>query len=126
MTFPRPLRILVVDDHPDSGESFAELLRLMGHDARVAHSGAAALRTAAGFEPDVALLDLGLPDGDGFGLAGKLVSALTRRPVLVAVTGYSHLETRAREAGFDHYMLKPVAPAVLTDFLSRIPGTEGP
>ncbi|MBN9522025.1 response regulator [bacterium] len=125
MTTSRPLRVLVVDDHPDGGESCAELLRLMGHDARAAQSGAAALRTVAGFDPDVALLDLGLPDGDGFGLVGRLLAALPRRPVLVAVTGYGHLEARARQAGFDHYLLKPVELAVLTDLLDRTAGRGG-
>lgn len=120
-----PLRILVVDDHPDGGESCAELLRLLGHDARVARTGADAIRTVVGFAPDVALLDLGLTDGDGFGLAEKLVAAPARRPALVAVTGYGNLEARARAAGFDHYLLKPVEPAVLADILNRLAAHEG-
>ncbi|MBN9517183.1 response regulator [bacterium] len=109
-TTQRPLSVLVVDDHPDSGESCADLLRLYGHDARVARTAAEALAALDAFTPDVALLDIGLPGVDGFELARRLVAFLPRRPLLVSVTGFPHLEVRSRESGFDHHFLKPFDP----------------
>ncbi|MBA4067578.1 MAG: response regulator [Isosphaera sp.] len=110
----RPLRILVVDDHPDAAEATAELLALCGHDTRHAHTRAAAVRVATdGFVPDVVVTDLRLPDGDGCGLAVELAMLLTPRPALVAVTGLMGQEGRCRAAGFDHYFLKPADPAAL-------------
>jgi CheY-like chemotaxis protein len=107
---PTPLSVLLVDDHRDGGDSSAELLRLLGYEVRLARSGAEALALVGSFTPDVAVLDIGLPDGNGFELAGRLVAALPRRPVLVAVTGHGNLGERARAAGFDYYFLKPVEP----------------
>src|SRR5260370_35333328 len=67
-----PLRVLVVDDCPDTTASLAQLLRLWGHDVRVAGDGLEALAAAAAFRPDVILLDLGLPGLDGCGVARRL------------------------------------------------------
>ena len=120
------LRVLVVDDHPDCGDSTAELLRVLGYEARVARSCADAVAAVGSFAPDVAILDLGLPDGDGFRLARQLVAALARRPLLVALTGYTHFEGRSREAGFDHHLLKPADPAVLAGLLAgQVRGPRG-
>jgi CheY-like chemotaxis protein len=115
---PPPLSILLVDDHPDGGDSSAELLRLLGYEVRLARTGAEALELVGAFTPDVAILDIGLPDIDGYQLAGRLVAALARRPLLVALTGYSHFEERSRAAGFDHHFLKPADPAVLAAMLT--------
>jgi CheY-like chemotaxis protein len=110
-----PLRILVVDDHIDGGDSCAELLRLLRYEVRVARGCAEALAVVESFVPDAAILDLGLPDGNGYQLAERLLGVLACRPVLVALAGFSHFEQRSRKAGFDHHLLKPVAPAVLTN-----------
>jgi CheY-like chemotaxis protein len=110
---PPSLSILLVDDHPDGGDSSAELLRLLGYEVRLARTGAEALELVGAFAPDVAILDIGLPGIDGYQLAGRLVAALARRPLLIALTGYSHLEERSRAAGFDHHFLKPADPAAL-------------
>jgi CheY-like chemotaxis protein len=116
---PAPLSILLVDDHRDGGDSCAELLRLLGYVVRVARNCAEALAVVGSFAPDVAVLDIGLPDGDGYQLAERLVAALTRRPLLVALTGFNHFEGRSEKAGFDHHFLKPVDPTVLSDLLAR-------
>jgi CheY-like chemotaxis protein len=117
---PGSLRVLVVDDHPDSADTTAQLLTLHGHDARPAFSCAEALRLVRdGFAPAVVLLDLRLPDGDGFGLAAQLRGARPARPVLVAVTGLHGQEQKTRAAGFDHYLLKPADPAELVALLAE-------
>jgi CheY-like chemotaxis protein len=116
MPHSRPLRVLVVDDHPDSAEATAQLLELHGHETRAAHTCAEARTVVIGdapFVPDLVLMDLYLPDGDGFGLATELCQALPARPALIALTGRPGLEPRCRVAGFDVYLLKPTDPAAL-------------
>lgn len=114
---PMPiLRVLVVDDHPDSAEATAQLLALHGHDAHPVQSCAEARAAVSGdapFVPDVVLLDVRLPDGDGFQLAVELCALLPVRPALIAVTGMSNLAAQCQAAGFDHYLLKPADPAAL-------------
>lgn len=120
---PNSLSVLVVDDYPDSADATAQLIEVFGYTARAAGSCRAALEAvAAGFAPDVALLDLMLPDGDGYGLAGDLCRALARRPVLVAVSGLTGQEQRCRAAGFDHVLAKPAAPDELRALLDRYAG----
>ena len=122
MPTPRLLRVLVVDDHPDTAEATAQLLALHGHDARAAHSCAEARAVLGGddpFIPDVVVVDVRLPDGDGFALADELRRALAVRPGLIAHTGLPGLDERCRAAGFDHYLLKPADPAVLVDVVVK-------
>jgi signal transduction histidine kinase len=114
-------RILVVDDSRDAAESLAILLRLTGHDVRTAHDGPEALEAARSFEPEVVLLDIGLPGMSGYEVARRLrEQAGTDPPHLVALTGYSQEEDRqrSREAGFDLHLVKPVDPSALRDLLS--------
>jgi CheY-like chemotaxis protein len=122
------LRILVVEDDLDSAESLALLLRMFGHEVRIATDGSAALREARANPPDVALLDIGLPGMDGYGLAQRLTElgaqgekTTRRRPLLVAVTGFGQEEDRrrSREAGIDLHMIKPVDPDQLRRLLQR-------
>ncbi len=126
----RALRVLVVDDNADAAESLAMLLRLWGHDVAVAQDGPAALRTAAARPPEVALLDIGLPGMDGYELARLLRQQPgPGRAVLVALTGWGQEEDRrrAREAGFDHHLVKPVDLSALQGLLAQAelqrPGT---
>lgn len=122
MPDPRPFRVLVVDDHPDAAEALAQLLALHGHDARAATTCAearAAVSGAAGFAPDAVLMDVRLRDGTGFALAADLCHLLPARPVLIALTGLQDQEEKCRAAGFDHYVLKPAAPAALAALLAR-------
>lgn len=113
-------RILLVDDNEDAAEMLSLILTQLGHTVRIANDGVAALALAAAFEPDVAVLDLGLPVMDGFELAGRLSEARRRPLRLIAVTGYGQPEDRARTAaaGFAHHLVKPVDIADLEAALS--------
>jgi PAS domain S-box-containing protein len=120
-------RILIVDDNADAAETLALLLRLNGHDVQTALDGPAAVEAARAFQPDVALLDIGLPGMDGYEVARRLRREPGLKDVrLVAVTGYGREEDRlrSREAGFDHHLTKPVEPCVLLKLLPD--GPTGP
>jgi signal transduction histidine kinase/DNA-binding response OmpR family regulator len=117
------LRILLVDDNTDGAESLATLLRLAGHETRVAHDGPEALGTAADFRPQVVVLDIGLPGMDGYEVARRLrADPKLGMVVLVAVTGYGRDRDRqrSREAGFDHHLVKPVEFAQLLHVLTPL------
>jgi CheY-like chemotaxis protein/two-component sensor histidine kinase len=113
-------RILVVDDSVDTAESLAMILRLLGHEVTVAHTGTKALETAQAIRPDVVLLDIGLPGMDGFQVAERMRQnpdlANTR---LIAISGYGQESDhqRSKLAGFDRHLVKPVDPASLQDLL---------
>ena len=98
------------------------LLRLAGHDVRTAHGGQAALTLASTFQPEFALLDIGMPDLDGYEVARQLRLTDSGKNVrLIALTGWGQDEDkrRAREAGFDHHLTKPVDPQRLDALLAR-------
>jgi len=101
-------RILVVDDNDDAALALKKALELLGYAVAVAHDGPAALRMAATFEPEIALLDIGLPVMDGYELAQRLRQQ--RSVHLVAVTGYGQESDRRRtaEAGFEQHLVKPI------------------
>jgi len=125
---PRRLRILVVDDYADAAETLAIWLRLLGHEVMSADSGARALECAARFRPQVVLLDIGLPDMDGYAVAQALrQSPETRQAVLAALTGYGQGEDvrRSRAAGFDYHLLKPVPPEELSAILASVEARQG-
>ncbi len=116
-------RLLVVDDNVDSAESLAMMLRLMGNEVRTAHDGAKALDVAATFEPNVILLDIGMPGMDGYEVARRMRSIpQLAGAFLVAQTGWGQEEDRRRsiEAGFDHHLVKPLDPAELEELLVRL------
>jgi len=105
------LRILVVDDNVDAAAMLAMLLEAMGHRVLTAHTPAHALALAPGFAPQVCLLDIGLPEMNGYELVQRLRQLPeTRSARMVAVTGYGQQDDRQRsaEAGFDHHLVKPV------------------
>src|SRR5438105_2366461 len=107
-------RILLADDNSDFASSLAAVLEARGHEVRVAHDGAEALAAAAGFNPDFAFLDIGMPKVHGYEVARRLRDMpATSECVLVAVTGWGQEDDRrrAREAGFDRHLVKPVDPA---------------
>ena len=117
------LRILVTDDVADSAESLAMLLRLWGHEARVALTGQEALDSVAHEPADVVLLDIDLPDMQGYDVARRLRAAPDGGVLkLVAMTGFGQQEDRRRsaEAGFDEHLVKPVDPSVLKVLLSGV------
>lgn len=104
-------RILVVDDNEDAAESIALLLSMGGYEVRVELNGSAALAAFPEFQPDVVLLDIGLPEIDGYEVARRLRVEQNRRDLLlIALTGYGREEDarRSQEAGFDHHLVKPV------------------
>ena len=116
-------KVLVVDDNEDSADSLATLLRMLGHDARVAYDGATAVQTAREFVPEIAILDIGLPKMSGYDLATLLrEEPWASELVLVALTGWGQDEYRRRsaQAGFDHHLTKPVEIDVLQQILSDV------
>jgi CheY-like chemotaxis protein len=116
------LRILLVEDHADTATSLALLLRLAGHEVEVVSDGSTALRTALASTPDVLLLDIGLPDLDGWQVATLLTEQLQQdRPLLVAITSYGRDEDHRRSdaAGIHLHLVKPVEPAWLQALLQR-------
>ena len=117
------LRVLVVEDCADTAETLRFLLDLWDHNVRVARNGHSALVLAPLFEPDVVLLDIGLPGPDGFHVARKLKDATSSElPVLIATTGYdgAAIRRQAREVGFDHFLPKPVDLAHLRALLDGV------
>jgi PAS domain S-box-containing protein len=119
------LRVLVIEDNTDSAESLRLLLELSGHRAEVAHVGAAGVEAARWFRPDVILCDIGLPGGmDGYGVARTLrADAEQAEATLIALSGYGQEEDvrKARQAGFDRHLTKPVDPVALTRLLEALP-----
>ncbi len=116
-------RVLIVDDNEDAANSLALLLKLGGHETASVYTASDALQRAAAFRPDVVLLDIGLPGMDGYEVAQKLRELPGLRNIrLVAVTGYGRSDDRlrAREAGFDDHLTKPVEFAVLERSLAGI------
>jgi PAS domain S-box-containing protein len=114
-------RVMVVDDHVDGAQLLASLLGAKGYDVVVAEDGANGLRMAAGQAIDAFILDIGLPDMDGYELAKRLRSSKEGRgALLVAVTGYGKTQDRAQAmaAGFDHHLVKPIDIGALTSLLS--------
>jgi PAS domain S-box-containing protein len=117
-------RVLVVDDNVDAANSLALLIRLDGHDVRVSHGGQSALEIGERFQPDVIVLDIGLPGMDGYEVARHLRrKPTTAASLLIALTGYGQTEDyrRSREAGFDHHLVKPVDPKAVRQLLVAHP-----
>jgi DNA-binding response OmpR family regulator len=111
-----PLRVLVVDDNTDAAESLAWLLKHRNHKVRTAHDGRRAVQLAQEFRPQVVVLDLGLPELDGYEVARQIrKSEATRGALLVALSGYGQQEHRRRssEAGIDYHFVKPLDFAAL-------------
>jgi two-component system, sensor histidine kinase len=121
-----PRSILIIEDNADARDALRLLLELDGHVVEAAGEGAEGLQIAQANNPDIALVDIGLPGLDGFEVARRLRAGGGRRPVLVALTGYGQPEDRKRaaEAGFDALLVKPVDPSMLTSLLTtlEIPG----
>lgn len=120
---PRALRVLVVDDHRDTVDSLALLLRLRGYHVGTAYDGTLALRLFPGFRPDVALIDLAMPGMSGYELIQRMRDlAGPIPPVFVALTGFAdHYHRRtALESGFQHFFSKPVAFDQLETLLTNI------
>lgn len=114
-------RILAVDDNVDAAATLALWLRTQGHEVRIAHDGLAALHEAEAFRPEVILLDIGLPQMDGYEVARRLREQLgMKSTLLIALTGYGKEEDRrrSRAAGFDVHLVKPADLAQLRSLLA--------
>jgi len=120
-------RILIADDNRDAADSLSMLLELAGHEVRVAHLGSTALSLAQAFRPDVALLDIGMPDLSGYEVAQALRRESWGREIqLIALTGWGQERDRqeALEAGFNHHLTKPIDPDQLESFIAQHRSTE--
>jgi signal transduction histidine kinase len=119
----RGLRVLVVDDNNDAADMMAVMLGRWGHEARSAYEGSTALEVAAAFQPEVVLLDLGLPGMDGYAVANRLREQPWASEVTIfAVTGRGQEEDRQRSManGFQEHIVKPVVPDQLKSLLAKI------
>jgi signal transduction histidine kinase/ActR/RegA family two-component response regulator len=115
-------RLLVADDNEDFATSLAMILEAMGNEVKIAYDGLEALEIAQTFSPEVAFLDIGLPKINGYDLARRLRAAPnTRHTILVAVTGWGQESDKrqAKDAGFDHHLVKPVEPDQLQAVLLK-------
>ncbi|HVE51678.1 MAG TPA: chemotaxis protein CheB [Casimicrobiaceae bacterium] len=118
-----PRRILVVDDNLDAVNSLAMVLTLSGHDVHTAHDGIEAVEAAAKLQPDMILLDIGLPKLDGYEACRRIRQQQgDKRVLLVALTGWGQEEDkrRSQEAGFDLHLVKPAEPAALERLLDSV------
>jgi PAS domain S-box-containing protein len=126
---PAPIgrRVLIADDNQDAADSLAMYLEMAGHDVRVVHDGRSALSVARAFRPDTALLDIGMPQLDGY----EVAQALRQEPwgariTLIALTGWGQEDDRQRAiaAGFDRHLTKPVDPDALVSLIASPQGKE--
>ncbi len=121
-------RILVVDDSVDTAMGLAMLLKLSGHEVQTSHSGVEAILLARDFQPQIVLLDIGLPGMDGFQVASALRSAEGGKTLfLIAISGYGDDDARRRsvEAGFDQHLVKPIHFDTLDTLLKQVVTTGG-
>ncbi len=119
-----PLRVLLVEDCPDTAATTRQLLEFWGHQVKIAANGRVALEIAEAFQPNIVLLDIGLPGHmDGFEVAKRLRELpWDTAPVLVAATGYEglNIRRRARESGCRHFLPKPFDLTHLRAILSSL------
>ena len=109
------MKVLVVDDYPNAAEVTCTLVRLLGHEAVSATTGHRALEIAAEQDLDVVLLDIGLPDLDGYEVARRLQAMPKRRPYIAALTGRGQTtdHVRSAAAGIDRHFVKPATAELL-------------
>lgn len=121
---PRVRRILVADDFPQSAETLAQLLRQEGYDVQIAQDGLEAFKTAERCRPDVVVLDLAMPEMNGYDAARKIrEEPWGKHVVLIALTGWGQQRDRhrTREAGFDAHLTKPVKYEAILELLGSLP-----
>jgi CheY-like chemotaxis protein len=123
----KQFRILIADDNRDAADSLAIMLRLMRHETQKTHDGEDAVQAVTAFQPDIALLDIGMPKLSGYDVARHIRGqSWGKKMVLVALTGWGQEQDkrRATEAGFDHHMTKPVSMDALQKLLASLNVTE--
>jgi CheY-like chemotaxis protein len=114
-------KVLVVDDNSDALDSLSRMVTLMGNDVCKARDGLEALEATERFQPDIVLMDLGMPNMNGYEAARRMrEQPWGQKLVLVATTGWGQEEDRRRtaEAGFDRHLVKPIEAVVLSDLLN--------
>jgi CheY-like chemotaxis protein len=119
----RRLRILVADDERDQVATLAMILQDEGHEVREVYRGSEVLRSVRDFDPDVALIDIGMPGMTGYDAAREIRQVFGgTRPLLIAVTGWKQSSDRilAKLAGFDHHLPKPFDPQALLELLAPL------
>jgi CheY-like chemotaxis protein len=120
-------RVLVADNNEDAAMSLRVILEALGHETRVAHDGAEAVKAAEEFRPTAAVLDIGMPKANGYDVARQIRGQAWGKDILLmAVTGWGQIEDRQRsvEAGFDHHLVKPVDPVVVAQLLASAPSSR--
>jgi PAS domain S-box-containing protein len=118
---PKKRRVLVADDNRDAADSLAMLLRMEGHDVRVVYDGVQAIEAIREQPPEIALLDIGMPEMNGYEVAQAVRESFSKeRLTLIAVTGWGqkHDVTRALDAGFDSHFTKPIDPLAVAALLN--------
>jgi len=115
--------ILLIEDNPDGRESLRILLSMMGYRVDVAADGIEGVQTALAVHPDIAIVDIGLPQLDGYQVARRIRAAFGRRILLIAYTAYDEADTGrlVDEAGFDAHLVKPVELSELIPWLESEP-----
>lgn len=113
-TNPAPFTVLIVEDDLAQAGALATFFRVStDYRVEVAHDADAALESARRTPPDVAIVDIGLPDKDGLALVRELSAVLPKKPLFLALTGHPDLADQLFKAGFQHYYVKPADPTVL-------------
>lgn len=126
---PQHKRVMVVDDNPDVANMLSLLLQLKNHEVLVCYSPEEALERFERAEPEIVMLDLGLPNMDGFELCRRLKeTSAGKRAVFVAQTGWGESQHKARshEAGFQFHLVKPVGSETLDRLFREILSHDGP
>ncbi len=116
------LRVLIADDNADAASSLALILQLSGHDVRTAYDGVEAVKIADVFAPQVALLDIGMPQLNGYDACRRIrQQAGNAATLIIAMTGWGQEadKLRSQQAGFDHHLVKPVEASTVEDLLER-------
>jgi CheY-like chemotaxis protein len=117
----RRLRVLIADDERDTVATLAAILEDEGHEVREVFRGSEVLRLAQAFDPDVALIDIGMPGMTGYDVAREMRERFGKdRPLLIAVTGWKQASDKilAKLAGFDHHLSKPFEPQTLLELIT--------
>ena len=119
----RPLRVLVVDDDRDTVATLTMLLREEGHEVHGLHSGRHVIGAILDFDPDAVILDINMPDLNGWEVARRIRDRRARQPLLIGISGeYKKGSDKvlARISGFDHYLMKPYDPQALLNALGEL------
>ncbi|HUQ29367.1 MAG TPA: CHASE3 domain-containing protein [Usitatibacter sp.] len=127
----RPRRVLVVDDNPDGSDTLAAMVKLMGHESRVSHDGPSALSAGGEWNPDLVIMDIGMPGMNGYEACTAMrATPWGRNALIVALTGWGqdHDRRRAEAAGFDRHVVKPIGAELLRELCedARLPASASP